>query len=249
MESLPFEIRAQPDDTTCGPTCLHAVYRYWSDTMSLRELLGEIPSLPEGGTLCVHLANHALGRGYRATIVTWNLQIFDPTWFRAGAPPIAERLAAQSRAKSDPRLLAATDAYQTFLGLGGALLFEDLTPALLRRNLKRGIPIVTGLSATYLYRESRERGLNQVPDDVAGDPVGHFVVMTGYAPDDQSVYVSDPLHTNPHSRLSGSHTYEVPIHRVIGAVYLGVLTHDANLLLIEPRTRSTPARDADDRRR
>src|SRR5437762_675447 len=28
---LPVETLPQPDETTCGPTCLHAVYRYWGD--------------------------------------------------------------------------------------------------------------------------------------------------------------------------------------------------------------------------
>ena len=28
---------AQPDDTTCGPTCLQAVYRYWGKKAGLPE--------------------------------------------------------------------------------------------------------------------------------------------------------------------------------------------------------------------
>jgi hypothetical protein len=77
----------------------------------------------------------------------------------------------------------------------------------------------------------RERDADQVPDDVYGDPVGHFVVLTGYVPESRLVYVSDPLHPNP---LSATHTYPVPIQRVVGAIYLGALTHDANLLILEP---------------
>ena len=32
-------------------------------------------------TLAVLLGCHALRRGYEATIYTFNLQVFDPTWF------------------------------------------------------------------------------------------------------------------------------------------------------------------------
>lgn len=235
-----FEIQHQPDDSTCGPTCLHAVYRHFGDDLQLDELLTQVPSLEGGGTLGVLLAGHALARGYRARIVTWNLQVFDPTWFEPDAPPMRERLLARAKARRDPKLALACRAYVDFLDAGGIVELSDLEPALLRGLLKRGLPVLTGLSASFLYREARERADDGQPDDVAGDPCGHFVVLTGYRPGTREVLVSDPLHPNP---LAKVHTYAVPIQRVIGAVYLGVLTHDANLIVIEP------ADHANDRRR
>jgi hypothetical protein len=101
---LQFEIDRQPDDVTCGATCLHAVYRYFGDTFALDDLMAEVPSLEHGGTLGVLLANHALAQGYRATIVTWNLQLFDPTWFREGGPPLRERMLERARVREDSRL-------------------------------------------------------------------------------------------------------------------------------------------------
>jgi hypothetical protein len=76
---LEFEMLAQPDDTTCGPTCLHAIYRYHGREVPLRQLIDEVPKLETGGTLGVLLALDALNRGYQATIYSYNLQIFDPT--------------------------------------------------------------------------------------------------------------------------------------------------------------------------
>ena len=76
---LDFDINKQPDNTTCGPTCLHAVYRYYNDSISLQEVISEVSLLEEGGTLAVYLACHALRRGYKTTIFPYNLQIFDPT--------------------------------------------------------------------------------------------------------------------------------------------------------------------------
>lgn len=78
---LNFDIKAQPDDTTCGPTCLHALYQYYNDSIALKEVVDEVKSLKTGGTLAVMLGNHALQRGYNAHIYTYNLNIFDPTWF------------------------------------------------------------------------------------------------------------------------------------------------------------------------
>ena len=233
--ALDLDIQSQPDDATCGPTCLHAVYRYFGDASPLDALTSEVPSLEEGGTLGVMLANHALAKGYRATIVTWNLQLFDPTWFRESGPDLRSRMRERSQVRNDPRLRTASTAYEAFLDAGGKLEMRDLSPRLLRRFLGRRLPILTGLSATFLYRDSRERGHDNKPDDVAGDPVGHFVVLSGHVPKTREVLVSDPLHPNP---LSQIHTYRVPMERVVGAIYLGVLTYDANLVVIEPRRKS-----------
>lgn len=229
---LELEMLPQPDDATCGPTCLHAVYRYYGDRMPLAQLIDEVQPLSTGGTLAVHLACHALRRGYRATIYTYNLLLFDPTWFPGPVHGLANKLEAQRKAKTDPKLGLATEAYLEFLELGGNLRFHELTPGLIANYLKRGRPVLTGLSATYLYGCARERGHQQtVADDVAGVPVGHFVVLSGYDAASGDVHVADPLRDNP---PFASHYYSVNIARVLGAVLLGVLTSDANLLVLEP---------------
>src|SRR5690606_27929210 len=81
MKSLEVNIHPQPCDTTCGPTCLHAIYRYLGDAISLAQVVAECPRLEEGGTLAALLGTHAVRRGYQATIYSYNLRVFDPTWF------------------------------------------------------------------------------------------------------------------------------------------------------------------------
>ncbi len=255
---LELEIHSQPDDTTCGPTCLHAVYRYFEDELPLEQVIRETPALTEGGTLAVLLGCHALRRGYRATIYTYNLNVFDPTWFgdngtgrakRAGEERrkshLIQRLEAQLAAKESPKLQAASQAYIRFLRLGGSIRMQDLKAGLIRRYLKRSIPILTGLSATYLYRCEREFGPNNVPDDVRGLPAGHFVVLCGYEKQRQIVRVADPYWPNP---LADDHYYEVGLDRLVCAILLGVLTYDANLLTIEPGPQAPRSRTADRQR-
>jgi len=232
--ALSLEVAPQPDDVTCGPTCLHAIYRYLDDPVPLAQVLEETRMLPGGGTLEVFLANHALARGYRATLYTCNLHLFDPTWFRHGREHLAARLRRQAEVKSDPRLQAATPAYLEFLERGGRLLLEDLTPALIRRHLNRGLPILAGLSATYLYRCVRERPHDCEDDDVAGEPLGHFVVLAGYDRERREVRVADPYRANP---FAADGVYSVDIRRLVGAVFLGVATYDGSLLVIERRRR------------
>ncbi len=235
-----LEIEAQPTDSTCGPTCLQAVYRFHGDPVGLGSLIREIQPLRTGGTLAVSLANHALARGYQAIIYTYNLTVFDPSWFRKRGTDLEAKLQAQAAAKEDPRLQEATRAYLEFVRRGGEMRFEELTRRLIRRWLQRGRPILTGLSATWLYGCSRETGDDVlVEDDVRGVPQGHFVVLCAYDRDSREVLVADPLHDNPAFRRP---EYWVGIDRVIGAILLGVLTYDANLLILEPpATRETDA--------
>jgi hypothetical protein len=225
-----LDISMQPDDITCGPACLHSVYEYYGDSISLQQVITEVKSLKGGGTLAVLLANHALKRGYRATIYTYNLHVFDPTWFTE-KESVAEKLKAQAAIKKDENISFATLGYLEFLERGGKLLFEDLTIGLIRQFLKKSIPILTGLSSTYLYRSVRENPDTDQDDNIAGTPTGHFVVLCGYDKGKREVLVADPYKMNP---VSNDHYYMVSIARLLGAVLLGILTHDANLLIIEP---------------
>lgn len=246
METLlPFEITPQPDDTTCGPSCLHAVYGYYGDPLPLERVIDEVPALEGGGTLAVQMGCHALKRGYRATLFTYNLHVFDPTWFDTDSRvAIPDKLREQAKHKADDhRLQFATPAYIEFLERGGALRFEDLTGALLRKYLGRKIPLITGLSSTYLYRASRERGDERVEDDdVRGYPSGHFVVLCGYDRERRKALVADPYGRNP---VSGEKNYLVDINRVLIAILLGVITYDANVLVIRPADRRERSGHAD----
>lgn len=226
---LELEVQPQPDDTTCGPTCLHAVYRYLGDDIGLREVIEQVHPLPGGGTLAVWLANHALKRGYQATIFTYNLQLFDPTWFEPGQD-LRACLQRQRAVKSDPKLAMASEPYLEFLERGGRVFLGDKTSRLIRRYLRRGVPILTGLSATYLYRCARE--YQDDYDPIRGEPLGHFVVLCGYDKEAREVRVADPLHDNPGF---GEQYYSVNVERLIASILLGIVTYDANLLVIEKK--------------
>ncbi|MGD8825223.1 MAG: C39 family peptidase, partial [Myxococcales bacterium] len=138
--------------------------------------------------------------------------------------------------KHKRKLEIATDAYLEYLRLGGIVRYEELRPSLIRRFLNRGVPILTGLSATYLYRCAREH--DDQYDDIRGEPVGHFVILSGYDRKKREVTVSDPSHDNP---LFQTHRYSVRMDRLITSIALGVMTYDANLLVLTPDPKRTGA--------
>jgi hypothetical protein len=229
---LPLETLPQPDETTCGPTCLHAVYRYWGETEPLGQVIERNYRMEHGGTYAVYLACDALRKGYRATIYTYNLLVFDPTWFGRRGVDIAEKLGRQLEVKMERRRFQqVTPGYLEFLSLGGRLRFVDLSPGLIHRILRRRMPIITGLSSTYLYHAAREYGPDDIKDDIRGTPSGHFVVIAGYNVARRRVLIADPYQPHPYGK---THEYWISIDRAAGAVLLGIVTHDANLLVIHP---------------
>lgn len=230
---IPIKIMTQPDDVTCGPTSLHAVYNYFGDKISLQKVISEINYLKSGGTLAVILAIHALKRNYKATIYTYNLTVFDPSWFNNNENLIT-KLTEQKKVKRSQKLRQASKSYIEFLTLGGEIKFANLTPTLFSKIFKNKIPILTGLNATYLYNCSRElwNGSDSVYDDVRGNSTGHFVILSGYNDETHEVIIADSYRENP---VSHNNYYSVKASRLINSIMLGILTYDANLLVIKPK--------------
>lgn len=221
----------QPDDVTCGPTCLQAVYRHLGHRMDLEQIISEVRGLPDGGTLAVYLGNHALKLGLKARVYSYHLKIFDPSWRDLESSELAAKLHAQLELKHGKRFATASRAYIRFLELGGEIAFDDLTPQLLDVPFEAGLPVLTGLSATYLYdcrREYTNRQNRAVYDDLRGEPTGHFVVLCGR--ERKKVRVADPFIGNP--LAPDSHYYDVRVDRLVRAIFMGVMTYDANLLVI-----------------
>lgn len=231
---MEIKILSQPDDVTCGPTSLHAVYAHYGLEVPLKELINEVEFLEEGGTLGVFLGLDALKRGFNVTIYSYNLRIFDPTWTELAMPELRAKLEALHRAKRSQKLRKAVDAYIRFIDAGGKIEFEDLHKEIFESYFKQDIPVLSALSATYLYKCKREYtgpGNKSVFDDIQGDPTGHFVVLYGIDSDGKFL-VADPDSTNP---LHQKPYYRVDCDRLIHSILLGVVTYDSNMLVIEPK--------------
>lgn len=232
-------IRTQPNDETCGPTSLHAIYRYYGVEIPLTQVISTVEHSLSGGTLISLLGKHALMHGFDATIYINNMDLFDPTWFKKSMAPreaLLTKLSSQSKFKHGKDITADSTAFQEFLTLGGNIRFKTIDAQMLKGYFKQDIPILAGLSSTYLYRTSRELFTSEGEsyyDDLLGQPCGHFVVLCGYDEKRRRVVVADPYRENP---FSNDNFYKVSISRLINAIMLGVLTYDAGLLVIRPKT-------------
>jgi len=235
---IELSIDTQPDDETCGPTSLHAIYQYYGLDLPLEAVIASVKRSVSGGTLAPMLGQNALQQGFTSTIYVNNLTVFDPSWFvgdKADPDYLISKLSAQIKYKKSKALVQACHAYQDYLRLGGTLCFQTVTVQLLKDYFEQNIPILTGLSATYLYRCSREiytKEGHAIYDDVRGTSCGHFVVLCGYDDANRHIVVADPHRENP---LSHNNYYKVSSQRLINAIMLGVLTYDASLLIIHPK--------------
>ncbi len=224
-----FKLQPQPTETSCGPTCLQGIYRHHGLNYSLDQLLSEIPANEDGGTLSVHLAIHAIGNGFEATTYSYNLRVFDPTWADLDMRSIQTRLERRVRAIRSARMRLNHLTYVQYLELGGLLGFDELTPELLAKIATSG-PALIGLSATHLYRDARQK--NSHSDDIHGMPEGHFVIFFDYDAETREAVVADPYGKNP---FHPDRIYRVDVQRFINAIMLGIVTYDANILLLRPR--------------
>lgn len=232
-------IKTQPDDETCGPTSLHAIYNYYGLEIELEQVVKNVERSLSGGTLTPMLGLHALTNGFETRIYINNLDLFDPTWFnltngKANSTKLIAKLKTQIKYKKSKGMIHASKAYIQYLNSGGEICFKTLNIKLLKKYFCQNIPILTGLSATYLYQSSRERYVKSeaIYDDIRGTPCGHFVVLCGYDSKNKLMIVADPHRENP---ISQNNYYKVNSFRLINAIMVGVLTYDANLLIIKPK--------------
>jgi hypothetical protein len=209
------------------------VYSFFGKKIELKLLIDQIEMLEGGGTLAVYLGLHAMKEGFNATVYSYNLRIFDPSWYSLSREELIDKLKKQIEFKDGKKFTKTSSAYLEFLENGGTLRFENLEPNLIKQYTDKGLPVVAGLSSTYLYKSVREfetRNNKIIYDDVRGEPTGHFVVVKSI--NENTVLVADPYGQNPYNQKELE--YSVSTSRFLNSILLGVITYDANLLILEP---------------
>ena len=232
MKDIVYDIQIlpQPTETTCGPTCLSAIYKFLRKPTQLKETISEVRYLDTGGTMGEALGINALENKLSVTIYTHNLHVFDPTWFKLTRENLIKKLKKQCKAHKTLKIKKSSKLYIDYLKLGGRVKFAHLTPQFLHQLLIDKGPVIVGLSSTYLYMCERERNDDNEYDDINGSPQGHFVILAGMVKNGTRVEIYDPLDDNP---ISKTNNYSVDITLFINSILIGAITYDANIVVIE----------------
>lgn len=217
-----IEMLPQPDDTSCGPTALHAIYKYYGLDIPLNTVISELEGYSTlEGTYDAMIGVDALKRGFQVNIFVYNLRIFDPSWKYDES--ITEKLYTMKARLSDPRLIKSVEWFIRFSEMGGHIVISSpLINALTAEH-----PVICGLSATHLYNCRRENPITNEYDEF-GSPVGHYVVTDAHF-GDTSVPIYDPY--GDRSRIRKIE-YIMPINAVIESIMLGTLTYDGSVIEI-----------------
>ena len=147
---------------------------------------------------------------------------------------LAEKLKLEYAAKHRAKLRVAIKAYLRFIEAGGIVNLKDFRPGLFDRYFKKDIPLIAGVSTTFLYQSKREYTNSEnmsVFDDIHGDPMGHFIVVYGEN-EEKKFLIADPDCTNP---IAHDHYYAVERNRLVHSILLGILTYDSLILAVQPK--------------
>jgi len=174
---------------SCMPACLQEIFGYYGEQISQEEIM-KISENPKLGMALVEAGIFSLKHNYRSLIITNNINIFDPTWFRLDSNKL--KLNLNKRAKFvDDLSQFMIDKYIKFLNLGGEINFETISPSLLKKYLSIKIPIIMELASTFIYKLAKSSRPGLFDDAIRGQIEGHGVVIAGFD-DKDNFLIIDP---------------------------------------------------------
>lgn len=179
------------------------------------------------GTFMPYLGLYAMNAGFKSTITTHNINVFDPTWFKLSTKEINSKLERRSKEKDVPHEYQKESvAYSKYLAAGGGLKFDYIRPELLIKNLDQKKPIILDVCSTMLHIKHRKNRVADEYSDVSGMPMYHAIVVSGFvkgqsAKDDKFIIV------DPSSKRGGI--------KEVSSDFLIMTAHEAsnNMLVIE----------------
>lgn len=233
---LDIDMPDQPDDSSCGPTSLYSVYKFFGLDVTLETVIKELDGYdPAIGSYDAILGIDALKRGFDAIITPFNLNVFDWSWFGLNMDALRIKLDRLASVGLSETVRKLASLYVEFIDRGGRIVFQyNPEQAFFTANYYTGVvPLICGLSSTWIHQSKREN-----PDtgeyDEYGRMMGHYVVLGGWEwglnPVRTTVY--DPYGSRT---LFRSNKYILEYDQLLTAMMLGTNTHEGNLLRISKR--------------
>lgn len=205
-----------PQETafSCLPACLQQVFGYYQIVVSQEEMLNELKR-PERGMSIPKAGLFLKKYGFKPLIITNNIQIFDPAWFRLNNVALIKNI-KRRRQFLDKYSQSLIDDHLEYLKVGGQINFETINLELFVKYLSKNIPIVAELASTFLYKKSKSTKPGRFDSPVRGDIEGHCVVVAGF--DKDKIKVVDP--DNKNNPFSKKGIYWVQVKELIASFFI-----------------------------
>ncbi|MBN1900523.1 hypothetical protein JW926_04265 [Candidatus Sumerlaeota bacterium] len=217
----------QPDDISCGLSCLKMVLDYYDQEQDMQALSEICPPLYDIGLFDSQLGKTAIDLGFDVTIYTYNYRIFHPIWNRLHLSDLIGKLVIKQACAMTPHQALSARHYIEYLQKGGELLFYPLSKELILAHLDQEIPVIAALDMSFLY------DCVAFYDEFSEYRATHFVIIHGYDPKRNVFHVCDPWHSIPIPHENGR--YAVDADRVINAIFLGQDRNDSSLIVIRKK--------------
>ena len=174
----------------CGPTCLKEVFDFYNYKIDLKTIIKGTKSEKKYIDWDYKLGLFALKCGFKVDVYTLTTDIFDPTWYNFKKDVLLKQLKKRLNFVSKNNKKDVKDGYIwwwykpalesiiKFIKAGGNIKFVPISKNLIIKLLKKGIPIIAPLNSTLIYKIRRVYRNNF--DDIKGEYVGHFIVISGY---------------------------------------------------------------------
>lgn len=194
MKVINWDIKpqVQPTSTTCGQTALSILLAHYGDVIDPLEIEARVPQCvnekgEKVGTINQQLAIWCLGRGYDATMYTFDCQIIDQSWSELDNSKLKDRLELRKSGWVVPAMGKEwteqyAQSYIDFIDAGGRLYIQQAATTKLLYELLENGPLLLIVSYSSLYGAARTRvdNENESPnDDINGRALNHSIVLYG----------------------------------------------------------------------
>lgn len=198
---------------SCIPACLQQVFGYYKKQVSQEEILKSL-EIPERGMSIPKAGVFAKKHGFNPLIITNNIYIFDPAWFKLDNVSLIKNL-EERRKFVDEYNQSVIDDYLEYLRENGQIKFDTISLDLFIKYLSRNIPIIAELASPFLYKKSKSVEIGKFNDPIKGQIEGHGVVIAGF--DKNKLKIVDPnCKDNP---FSGKGIYWVQSEDLIVSIF------------------------------
>ncbi len=181
-------------DNECGPASVAQVLSYFDIPFQMEDIIDYSSNSYKFRDWDYLLAQYLNNRGVETEIVTFQSNIYDPSWSNLKGNSLIEKLKQELDFfySDSPRLenkgflawhnlgpeISEVEEAIKYLDGGGKISIKPLSATDITAEIRRGNPIICAYDAILLH--NMKRGFMGKPDDIKGVPMGHVAVISGF---------------------------------------------------------------------